>query len=160
MEEIWKPINGYEDFYCVSNFGNVKSFKKDKILVGNLTRKGYHKVGLSIEKVTKTVTTHRLVASHFLENTEQKPCVNHKDCDKTNNNVENLEWVTYSENNVHNIKMGRRVYAHNRSNSKLTVENVNYIRNSKMSSTELAKVFNVSISNISLIRNNKIWVGC
>ena len=161
MEEIWKPVGGYEEFYCVSNSGKIKSLRRNKILIGNLTTKGYPFVILSVKGTPKTLTVHRVVASHFLENTEQKQCVNHKDCDRTNNKVENLEWVTYGENNLHSIRMGRKKYKGEfNPKAKLTIENVKYIRMSKETSTNLAKFFNVSISNICDIKKNKIWVGC
>lgn len=97
MEEIWKPINNYESFYLISNLGRIKSLKKN-IVLKNLTHNhGY----LSISLKSKCFLIHRLVGIHFIPNPENKPCVNHKDGNKQNNYVENLEWVTYSENEKH-----------------------------------------------------------
>lgn len=107
MKEVWKDIKGYEDLYQVSNFGNVKSLRTNKNLGFSKAGKGYYKVGLSKKGKRKMFFVHRLVAQAFLSNTEQKPCVNHKDCNKLNNSANNLEWITYCENNSyknHNMK--------------------------------------------------------
>ena len=104
--EIWKDIKDYEGLYQISNLGNVKSLKTNSILKPSRARK-YIGVNLYKNKVVKTRTIHRLVAEHFLSNPENKPCVNHLDEDVTNNNVENLQWCTYKENNNygnHNVR--------------------------------------------------------
>ena len=98
MEEIWKDIKGYEGIYQVSNFGKVKS--KRKILI---PAKGeYLKVSLSKNGTQKTCYIHRLVAETFLDNKSNLPFVNHKDENRYNNNVNNLEWCT----NKYNINYG------------------------------------------------------
>ena len=89
MNEEWKPIENYEDLYWVSNLGNVKSKRKDKKLSINLD--GYYVVNLSKNGKTKTFTVHRLVAKTFISNPDNLPQVNHKDENKLNNNVDNLE---------------------------------------------------------------------
>lgn len=120
--EIWKSIEGYEGLYEVSNFGRIKSLPRyvilgngkmcerlidEKILEQKTTTKfGYKKVSLNKNKKQKTFVIHRLVASAFIPNPENKPQVNHKDGVKTNNNLENLEWVTASENQIHALKLG------------------------------------------------------
>ena len=97
--EIWKKIEGFED-YEVSNLGRVKSIRCTlKHCVG---KNGYASVNL--QENTKTI--HRLVASAFIPNPENKRCVNHIDGNKKNNNVENLQWVTHKENTTHAIKNG------------------------------------------------------
>ena len=102
MEE-WEDIEGYEGIYQVSNLGRVKSLnynrtKKEKILKPQLHRKGYLYVVLYKEGKGRHYKIHRLVAQAFIPNPENKPEVNHKDEDKTNNKVENLEWTTRREN--------------------------------------------------------------
>jgi hypothetical protein len=113
MEKI-KPINGYEEEYKVSNRGYVISLprlifngkgyflSKQKILTGSVTDKGY----IRVELEGKSYTLHRLVATSFIPNPENKPQINHIDGNKTNNCVSNLEWCTNSENQLHAYKYG------------------------------------------------------
>lgn len=109
--EIWKDIYGYEGVYQVSNIGRVKRigsinrvFKGEKLLKPQKCSNEYLFVGLSNKKI-KYFLIHRLVAIAFLENKENKRCVNHKNGIRTDNRVENLEWVTHSENNIHAIRI-------------------------------------------------------
>lgn len=99
MTEIYVPIKGYEDKYLVSNMGNVKSIphlyrRHERKLKPWKDGRGY----LCVELNGKTFSVHRLVATHFIQNPENKRTVNHKNEDKTDNRVENLEWATDSEN--------------------------------------------------------------
>lgn len=109
--EIWKDIPNYEGLYQVSNFGKVKTLKiindkarhpKTKILKQCKNSSGYLIVNLS----NKTKRTHRLVAEAFIPNPNNYPCVNHKDGNKENNCVSNLEWCTYSHNNTEAYRLG------------------------------------------------------
>lgn len=103
-KEIWKSLDCIDyPNYEVSNFGRVKSLNynhtgKEKILKPVENRYGYLKVALFQNTKEKRYTVHRLVASAFIPNDNNLPCVNHKDENKKNNNVSNLEWVTYKEN--------------------------------------------------------------
>ena len=98
--EIWKDVKGYEGLYQVSNLGRVKSRRKIlKPINGE-----YLKVGLSKKGTQKTIAIHRLVALTFLEKNKKFNFVNHKDENKHNNNVTNLEWCS----NVYNINYGSR----------------------------------------------------
>lgn len=113
MEEKWKDIKGYEGIYQVSNYGNVRVLdryvwnhngfvkREGKILKPSLNKHGYKDVTLSKDNVRKKHRVNRLVAEAFIENPENKEQVNHIDRDKTNNNVNNLEWVTRQENITH-----------------------------------------------------------
>ena len=106
MNEIWKPVVGYEGLYEVSNYGNVKSLnwqntKKEKCLYLKKHNKGYFQVELVKNKKRKMMLVHRLVAEAFLEKQVNKTQINHKDYNRKNNNVENLEWCTGSENMIH-----------------------------------------------------------
>ena len=108
MQEIWKDIKNYEGLYQVSNLGRVKSverkvwcernksFKvlKERILKLWKSNCGYLRVVLCIDSKTRYHSIHRLVAEAFIPNPDSLPQVNHKDEDKTNNRIENLEWCS------------------------------------------------------------------
>ena len=110
MKECWKDIKGYEGIYQVSNTGKIKSLKrtyknricKEKIKTPVITPKGYYRVGLCKEGKTKFYYIHRLVAQTFLPNENNLPQVNHKDENKLNNCINNLEWC----DNEYNINYG------------------------------------------------------
>ena len=104
--EIWKDIKGYEGLYQVSSLGRVK--RRNKLLRLNTNTYGYKHVTLSKGNVKKTAVVHRLVASAFIENPLGLPQINHKDGNKSNNAVSNLEWVTPKENNRHAITSNLR----------------------------------------------------
>jgi hypothetical protein len=99
----WQKIN---EFYSVSNSGKVYSHLTKKELKPWLTGKGYLKIDMGRNK---RVYVHRLVAETFLPNPDNKPTVNHKDHDKTNNSLSNLEWATYKEQISHDITTGKRI---------------------------------------------------
>lgn len=99
MEEIWKDVPGYENIYEVSNLGDVKNKRTNKLLSLTPDKDGYLRLGLSKNRIRKTYSVHRLVAQAFLENPNELPAINHKDENKTNNRVDNLEWCTSEYNN-------------------------------------------------------------
>jgi NUMOD4 motif/HNH endonuclease len=109
INEIWKPINGYEGLYEVSNMGRIKRLattgkrciRKERILKVALDHRGYHKVKLSKFNIAKPFKVHRLIAFAFIDNPENKRTINHKNGIKGDNKVENLEWNTDSENMSH-----------------------------------------------------------
>lgn len=110
MVEEWKPVKGFEGCYEISNLGRVRSlprpYCKGRVLKPKKMKIGYNSVNLSKNSVKTTLYIHRLVASHFIDNPDKKLEVNHKDGDKTNNNVDNLEWVSSSENTQHAYDTG------------------------------------------------------
>jgi hypothetical protein len=114
MNEIWKQILGFDGFYFVSNLGRIKSFKilntqnKNKIGIIKKQRnnKGYKIISVKFNKVKISLKVHRLVAMAFIPNPENKSQINHKDGNKSNNNVNNLEWATGSENVKHAFNTG------------------------------------------------------
>jgi hypothetical protein len=115
MNEIWHPCAGFETHYEVSNLGNVRSIARvannghnngvrrlqSKMLKPCLSKSGYLLVSFCVDNIKSNHNVHRLVARAFIPNESNKPQVNHKDGDKLNNSVENLEWATASENTKH-----------------------------------------------------------
>ena len=107
-QEIWKPVAECNGEYYVSSWGRVKSLKfgKERILKYALYG-GYPYVHLKLNKFKhKVISIHRLVAMYFLENPENKKTVNHKDGNKSNNHIDNLEWMTQKENVQHAWRNG------------------------------------------------------
>lgn len=103
MEEIWKDIKGYKGLYQVSNLGRIKSFHKYnksncRIISQAKGTLGYLTVCLHLRGKRRTANVHRLVAEAFLEKENGKDFVNHKDENKLNNKVSNLEWCTFEYN--------------------------------------------------------------
>ena len=104
MEETFKDVVGFEDLFKISNKGNLWSKRSQKILKQHIHKNGYYVCSTKIggrKGVDKCFKIHRLVAEAFIPNPENKPTVNHKDTNKLNNNVENLEWATHSEQTEH-----------------------------------------------------------
>lgn len=100
MKEIWANIEGYRGDYQVSTWGRVRSFKAGgcRILKPYKNKKGYLKVGLMMDGIYHKHRVNRLVAQTFIPNWKNLPEVNHKDGNKRNNSVTNLEWVTGQQN--------------------------------------------------------------
>lgn len=106
-KEIWKKIEGYE-IYEINNFGKIRNIIKNNIL-SNIEEGGYLRVTLAgLDKKRKSFLVHRLVAQAFIPNPENKPTVNHKDKDRKNNYVENLEWCTMKEQSEHKKADGKK----------------------------------------------------
>jgi hypothetical protein len=103
----WRNIKGYENCYKVSELGQIYSIKSNKILKQQKQVNGYLYVSLCKDGSVKPHRVHRLVVENFIDNTKNKPQVNHIDSDRTNNNLNNLEWVTVSENLSHAFKYGK-----------------------------------------------------
>lgn len=118
--EIWKNIKGYEGKYQISNIGRVKSLignrnnNREKILKLRKNEHGYLYVRLYKKSNGKYCLVHRLVAETFLENQNKYPIINHKDEDKTNNRVENLEWCSYKYNNNYGNRIENMVSKRNK----------------------------------------------
>ena len=103
----WKDTYVNGDVYEVSSDGDVRNKKTMKMLTPKKTRQGYLRVALCGSEGQHSVLIHRLVAIAFIPNPEGKPTVNHKDECKTNNKVENLEWMTNAEQNTHGTRIER-----------------------------------------------------
>lgn len=114
--ETWKEIKNYEGLYEITCNGVIKSlpkklpnggFRKEKLIKLILDKNGYYRVRLWKNGKVKWFSVHRLVAETFLPNPNNLPCVNHKDENKLNNHVSNLEWCTYEYNNNYGTKKER-----------------------------------------------------
>lgn len=103
MIEVWKDVVGLEGYYKISSFGRIFSIKSNRILIRKPKYTGYFDIDLYKDGKCYNKRIHRLVAEAFIPNPENKPLVNHIDGNKQNNRVDNLEWVTDSENCLHAV---------------------------------------------------------
>lgn len=179
--EVWKDIKVYEGLYQVSNYGRVKRIEsivnysnglkckhKERILKvdkSKINKRGqyYLRVTLSKNNKQKRYQVHQLVAKHFIENTKNKKCINHIDGNPENNIVQNLEWCTYSENEIHSYNTLNKINA----NRKLSKNDVEYIRKNyikglnqtkKGNRKKLQKMFNVNKTTILNVVNYRYYV--
>lgn len=163
----WFDVVNYEGIYKVSNDGRIKSLKRnqEKILKAGINSRGYLFVMLLKDGQAKAKTVHRLVAEAFIPKADGKNFINHKDGNKLNNNVLNLEWVTQSENVKHAFETGleKAASGENHAMHKVNWETVKYIRNhyapynKEFGATALSKKFGITPTMISFIANNKNW---
>lgn len=152
-------INNYPN-YTVDKNGNI--FSPDgKIKAASRDKKGYLHVTLSNKGIKRTFLVHRLVAEHFINNPNGLPQVNHKDGNKLNNNVGNLEWVSASENITHSFEKNLSCYkGENNGRAKLTSTDVIEIKrliNIKIKLKDIALQFNVHPNTISEIKRCIKW---
>lgn len=158
--EIWKEIEGFSN-YMISSEGRVKS-AFGTIRKFTTTKKGYLKIGLiGDDKVRKKLSVHRLVAQAFILNTDSKPQVNHIDCNKSNNNVSNLEWCTNSENQKHAFKHGlQNNKGVNNPRAIFTMDDIRDIRRLReigLTYLNIANMYNVGKTTIYKIINKETW---
>lgn len=175
MEEVWKPIKNYEGYYEVSNKGEVRTVTRfvpnsgkhgmwyeSRILKFNIDKDGYCTVALQREGKVKRCKVHRLVLSTF-DNCESDLQVNHIDGNKLNNCLNNLEWVTSSENIKHAYSIGLKTQSGSKNNgSKLTEEQViqmcDFFKHTTLTNKQIADMFDIkSDETIRKIRKRKAW---
>lgn len=113
QKEIWKDVKGYEGLYQISNLGKIKRLSRlsyqrfgklllnEKVMSNVIDNNGYVVVSLTNNKKQRKFLVHRLIAIHFIKNNNNLPCINHIDGNKQNNDISNLEWCSYSQNNKH-----------------------------------------------------------
>lgn len=176
MSEEFKPVNGFGDRYLISSDGRL--FRKESVDSSGRKMKslflksyvskplGYHVFSISINGKNVSLYAHRLIAEAFIEKIEGKNYVNHKDGNKKNNEISNLEWVTHKENMHHAIKIGLANPFKNNgagdkcASSKLTEKKVREIKGlilSGMHLAKIAKMFEVSAGTIGFIKSGKTW---
>lgn len=155
MEEVWKEIKGFPK-YQISNMGNIRSFsdkKKGKTLKPQINKKGYYSILLYSDGKPHPKKVHRLVAEAFIPNLEHKEQINHINGIKTDNRIENLEWCTNSENQIHAYKNGlekprckRKVKQYSLNNE--YIKTYEYIKDAK-------KELGINEASISLVCKGK-----
>ena len=166
--EKWFDLIGYEEYYEISDLGNVRRkegtfYKKSKNLGLRKHSGGYLYFQITINNKSKNLTYHRIIAQHFIPNPNNKPFVNHKDGDKLNNCLENLEWVTASENMRHaydtGLEEGRKGEKHH--NVKLKEQDVVNIRSlfeKGKTSKEISILYpGITKNHLIAIKNYKKW---
>lgn len=165
--EIWKDIEYHGVIYHISSYGNIKGIR-NKLLKQRLNQDGYMVVTLGNGKYRTVEAIHRLVARAFIPkpNDKDKFEVNHKDCNRINNNVENLEWVTHKQNIEHAYKhntMAQYVARDGIKNGRATFNDDDIIEirrlynEESLSIAEITRRFNSSDSTISSIVHNQTW---
>ena len=143
IEEIWRDVVGFEGVYKVSSLGNVARVRNGflrqlkKCPAGGKHNCDYLYVSLTHREKVRFSSVHRLVAEAFIPNPEKLPQVNHKDEDKFNNCVENLEWCTASYNNRYGTKIARGVESMKKSKSKRVEKNLEKIMTSGKTAGEM-----------------------
>lgn len=164
-KEIWRLVVGYEGLYMVSSYGRVMSVpitqernnrtyhKSGTEIAHHDNGRGYRVLSLCRNGVQDQRTVHRLVAEAFIDNPKNLPEVNHKDGNKSNNEVKNLEWVTKSENVRHAITE-LDAFGFNRT---LTEEQVIAIREDTRTEAEIGKEYGLSQRTINAIRTGKTY---
>lgn len=147
-EEPSKEIEGYRGKYIITSTGKVFNNWTGQQLKSRLNH-GYPHIGLRVfdgkVSVQKLFKVHRLVATYFIDNPDNLPVVNHKDGNKENNNVDNLEWVSYSDNNNHAVKTNLRKSIWTK---ELATVAINLIENYRWSSNEVAELLDKSKSAV------------
>lgn len=166
IKEKWKKVKGYP--YKVSSYGKVKRTKSGpgtfsgRILKQNINNSGYLYVNLCKDGKIKKFMVHRLVACCFIGQCPKNKEVNHKDGDKLNNKIWNLEYLNAKENTRHAIRLGlMNNKGENSYNAKLTKKDVLKIRRlyetGKYTQKEIAKMFSIVFQHVSDIVNYKKW---
>lgn len=152
MPRIYKTFT--IDDYDITRYGEVINKHSGRHVKPQKNGKGYYRVSIG----GKLQFIHRLVATKYVPNPNNLPQVNHKDGNKLNNCADNLEWVTNQQNRDHAVEEKLHTMGENCSWSKLTQEQVSFIReHTELTSPELSKIFNVAASTIRAIRQGRSW---
>lgn len=177
-DEVWKGVvyQGIDyswRFEC-SNKGRIRNTNNKHVYIPYISGSGYYQICTTINGIRKNIKIHKAIAESFLPNPNNLRDVNHKDGDKLNNNLENLEWLSHRDNTMHAIKVGLLIppislnprCGEECNLSKLTEEDVRYIRtnyiprkkgNSRSNRNELSKMFQITPNNVYKIWKNELW---
>lgn len=177
-EEIWKTIPGFEGYSEVSSLARVRTLDRSVVtraginpsmirtykgrILAQMSHKGYLSVRLWRDNKQKMVETHRLVARAFVANPHNKPHVNHKDGNGSNNLPENLEWVTVSENQFHSCRVLKNNILEKNPRAKLNreiVRAVRYCKLGEMATRAIVKWFGISEGNVRHLLRGDTWIG-
>ena len=175
-DEIWKSLKDFEEEFQCSNYGRIKrnarSWRRGRqgcqiksipegIVKQRILKQGYVKVNLCKKGIKKSYSVQRLVALTFIPNKKKEANnVNHKDGNKINNMVSNLEWVTPSENTLHSLYVLDNIKKHRARYNNFSKEEIQDIKNKKeqgILQKEIAKIYGVSLSVINLIITNRTY---
>ncbi len=165
MEEVWKPVFGFEGLYEVSNLGRVVSIKQTadarvkRPKAVFVDRNGYHRMLIWRDGHGYTRSIHRLVAEAFFGPRPNGMVINHLDGDKNNNTPENLEFVTCARNSRHAVEMGLTPRGEKANFAKLTEQKVREMRalQGTISGPQLGIMFGLSNSATYAILTRKTW---
>ena len=171
MKEIWKDIDGYEGLYQISSFGSVKALSRYKYngfshyqtkeTIKKLTKnaQGYHAVGLSKDRRNSTKLVHRLVAFAFLDNPNNFNVVHHKDNNRINNNVDNLELTTLRQNLIYAIEEKRHAFGERAASAVITEHQaITVIELLKIYRTnEVSLITGIKYGIVKSIKYKKAW---
>lgn len=167
MKEKLKDIPGYEGRYAVTTDGRVWSHVREIWMRPWSDKLGYSRVDCRVrvsgKRVGKSPFVHRLVAKTYLENTGNKPHINHKNCNPSDNRLQNLEWCTHDENIKYAASLGRmaRMRGQKNGHSKISNKTARQIKelvdSESKSQMEIAKTFGVSQPTVSAIKVGRNW---
>lgn len=161
-KEIFVPIVGYEGHYEISNYGNVKSLKRNRVLIMSPSiSQGYRLVSLCLEGISNSHRVARLVALHFVEGEKIQDEVNHIDGITENDHYSNLEWTTRQENAIHACRVLKRNTGENHGAAKLKRQEVKEIKwilkTGIFNKAEIGRMYNVNVSTIRHISRGDSW---
>ena len=153
----WEIIKNFED-YEVSTTGLVRNRHTNKVLATSKLRNGYMNIKLYKDFKQKNLLLHRVIATAFIPNPDNLKTVNHKDSNRANNDLSNLEWCTQSDNVIHGYTNGfHSTKGIKNGNSKLTVEQVISIRKDERSYKDISKDYSIAPTTVGNIKNRYVW---